>query len=260
MKIVLIVSLSFFSLILISMEPLKSRKRRTELESLVGQETSVDKFLCVYNCGYVNTYKAVQAHERTEHGVYKVKKRAVEQAAAMCNATEVSALAPQKAVVNYDSVKQETNLNSTASMILSETMKYAPVEKEPTMQPPTPEKKIVLIPDTPFRVRSFDRHVFTAEDSIQMSLAPLIMLQTMYERNSEKRQSRLKKQEKADDNIPTSWNCPICFITFEAKNRYFCHLIMMHNYQFPEYAKDKAYFKRIQRLMDTPYNEPLVID
>lgn len=224
MKIIVIISLIFFSFSVTSMEQPKQRKRRSELESLTNQETIVDKFVCEYGCGYVASYRAVQAHERNEH---KIKKQLIPQTS--------------------------THTDDTLDI---------PLEKKPTLLPSSPVKKIEPIPDQPYRVKQFDRDMLTAEDRRQLTLAPFIAIQTIHERNEQKKRVRLEKQkkEKEDHNIQSSWTCEKCGTLFEKKNRYFVHLMIIHNYQFPAYAKDKAYLKRIERLMDTPCNEPVIID
>ncbi len=223
MKILVIISLIVFSFSVTSMEQPKQRKRRSELESLTNQETTIDKFVCDYGCGYVSSYKAVQAHERKEH----IKKQNI----------------------------QDTSTHTDETLDI-------PHEKKTTLLPVLPEKKIIPIPDQPYQFKPFDRDVLTAEDRRQLTLAPFIAVQTIHERNEQRKQSKLEKEkkEKANCNIPTSWTCSECSKSFIAKNRYFCHLIMIHNYQFPAYAKDKAYLKRIERLMNTPSNEPVIID
>lgn len=196
-----------FSFTLTSMEQPVTRKRRSELENLIEKETTVDKFLCEYGCGYVGTYKTVQGHERTAHGIYKTKKLATEQ----------------PVVTAYDTTE-------------------LPVETKPTMQPSTPEKKCEHIPDQPYRVKPFDRHALSSEDSRTLTLAPFIMIQTYYERNAQKKKAALEKyeKEKAEYSAQTSWTCKECSKAFEKKNRYISHLIMYHNYQFPNYKINEA--------------------
>lgn len=256
MKIIVIISLVFFSFSVTSMEQPKQRKRRSELENLTEQETIIGKFLCEYEgCNYVGTYKTVQSHERSEHGIYKTKKTKVEPEDLTDKINELK----KQDEANYDLVTQDTKQAVREAIA---DAKSPSVEKEPTMQPQTPEKKLEYIPDQPHQFRPFNHHALTSEDSRLMTLAPFVMMQTVYERNHEKKQARLQKleQEKKDYNIPSSWKCQMCGKSFEKKNTYWVHLMMMHNCQFPTIENDKAHKERIQRLIHAPSDEIVTID
>lgn len=263
MNIVAILILTLFSLNIISMEQSVTsverrapRRRRSELESLTDKETMIGKFVCEHQgCGYVGTYKTVQGHERSEHGIYKKKPKAESE-----DITDKIDEFKKQVEVNYDSVTQDSKQIMLQAMAQAQS---TPIEKEPTMQPPSPEKKIVPIPDQPHRFRPFDRHLLTPEDSRMMTLDPFVLMQTYYKRNAEKKETKLKKlkQEKEDYKIPSSWKCPEkkCGITFENKNRYFSHLIMYHGYEFPSYENVKAHHQRIN-LINAPSDEFVIID
>jgi uncharacterized C2H2 Zn-finger protein len=211
------------------------KKRRTELEDLLGDAQIL--YRCESEgCPFVNTYKAVADHERRKHRMYRnpsiEKKEEQKPELFLCEFPQCTFYGVYGEVAAHE---EKHNIDS-------------------------PIKAHIGIPllealDKP-EIPSYTHLLLTALDK------------TYFEHEKKEVEERINKQKKcwiarsyarAEKLSNRVHQCPNCPEHFKLRFEYIDHMFKEHNHMFPPYENKKAHHERIERYKNTP-SKFVVID
>lgn len=239
MKIKIFFIAVLFFYILPAMDKPHPKRRRSELEDLLGETEKL--YVCeVEGCPYKpNVYKAVADHERREHRIYR----------------------------NSRHEKIPKKEESKPELFLCEfpNCKFYGVYAEVAAH----EEKHDI--DSPIKVRTAIPHLEALDKPEIPSHAHLLAAldKNYFEKEKKEIEEKIKRQEKrwhiryarAEQLAAGKLNqCHYCPKHFTLRFEYMAHIFTDHNNIFPPHERGEAYRQRITRYQNTPTDEIVIID